>query len=189
MITFEEEENEPARQESWEARTAEMEEPIDLGTGEVIPPGGEPTQEQNGDFGYDRFVTPEFCATLLSMYGNRKARETGHDFWRPDEEEKNLLGETFQPLAAELVRRYLGDSGGIWGPTLLALTIVYMPRILREHRLQEKEKRDREKARRQQNGQEPTPPTSTEESAPSSDLEDAENQSNSSEYQSPFSEV
>jgi hypothetical protein len=95
--------------------------------GEVIPP-----EQAEESFPLESLVTVELCGLLFSLPGSIRAKQTGHEFWKLDDEEKNLLGTASQPLMVYLVRRFLGEGVGMYAATAAALAAVYLPRQMRE---------------------------------------------------------
>lgn len=130
MTTIFEEEPEEESRSRWARETEEVDEPME---GEVIPPGQQ--TEAPGEAGpsiLEKFITEELCGTLFALPGVLQAKRTGHEWWRLEEEEKQLVGEATQPLILHLVQTYLGESIGMYGMALGALAAVYGPRQLRE---------------------------------------------------------
>lgn len=127
------------------------------------------------------------------MPGNLQARRTGHEFWRLENEEKDLLGAASQPVLVYLVRKYLNDGVGMFAGLATALAAVYGPRQLMEMQEQAKEKKN---PKPQQSAADPAPPhpsapmprPSNVTSRPSSVNAAAVSQSSNSEYQGFFNE-
>jgi hypothetical protein len=181
MTTIFDEESDEAAAVRFETETAEVDEAIQ---GEAIPPGGDGTAATADEsIPLESLVTPKLCGLLLSIPGAIRARQTGHEFWQLDEEEKSLLGEASHPLAVFLVRKYLGESIGMFTSTAVALMAVYGPREMREQQL-------KRKARGEEGPQplRPNPPTSQAASPPSSASGDAARASNSDSFSVLFQE-
>jgi hypothetical protein len=172
------EESEADSTARFDQETAEVDSPIEP-EGEVIPPPhGDDTAEDS--FPLEALITPAICGLILSMPGMIQAKRTGHEWWKLDEEEKQLLGEASQPLAVYLVRKYLGEGVGMFAAAAVALTAVYAPRQIREMQ----EARDPASSAQSQ----PTPRSSQGGSRPSSVSEDAGSQSSSGDFSVPFRE-
>lgn len=178
MIAYEDETDEEHR-ERFARETAEVDQPIE--PAEVISPS--PGDDQAAEeFPLESVITVNLCGLLLSLPGAIRARQTGHLWWRLDDDEKQLLGEASQPLAIFLVRKYLGESIGIFTATAIALTAVYAPRQIRE--MQEKDDPKKSKA----SASNPPPPNSPEASQPSSANVDVESPSNNDDWGVRFAE-
>jgi hypothetical protein len=154
--------------------------------GEVIPPP-DPADEES--FPLESLITVDLCGLLFSLPGSIRARQTGHEFWKLDQEEKTLIGTASQPLIVYLVRRWLGEGVGMYAATAAAAAAIYLPRQMREMQEQQAEKRRSTQAagapQSKPNGQ--APPFSAE-SPRSSANGDAENLASSAEWGIPFRE-
>jgi len=137
---------------------------------EIFTPGTEPEPDQT--FPLESFITEEFIAAILSLPGAIMARRTGDEWWRPDDDEAELLGKGGAPAARYLVSKYLNDSSGPFAALGMVLGAVYAPKVMRS---------TIERKRKKRRSAEP-PPTyqPSAESQPSSDYEAAENPTSSS---------
>lgn len=138
--------------------------------GEVIPPGG--TVEEAFNVPLEMFITEEIVAAFFALPGNMMARKTGHEWWRPEEEEKEILGKGCTPGIRYLVAKYLTQGAGPLVGLAAALSVVYGPKVVREQI----------ERRREQESQQPPRQTSPVGSAASSGREEAESPQNSSEW-------
>lgn len=130
----------------FEQETRGVADPVQIPEGEVIPPG---QTEGGGELPIDDFatgfLTDEVVAEIFAMPGAIMARKTDHEWWKPDEEEKCLLGKTIGPGVRYLVQRYLSGAAGPFALMGAGLGIVYGPKALREHMEQKAEKERRSK--------------------------------------------
>jgi hypothetical protein len=185
MSIFDEESEEDSTSR-FDHETAEVDSALEP-EGEVIPPPhGDDSAED--DFPLETLVTAEVCGLLFSIPGAIRARQTGHEFWLLDEEEKKLIGGASQPLMVYLVRKYLGEGVGMFAATAVALTAIYAPRQLREVQESRREKRNPGNTSRESARPAQPPPTSRAASPPSSASEDAGSQSSSGDWGIPFKE-
>jgi hypothetical protein len=187
MTTIFDEESDDASNARFEAETAEVDVPIT----EAPQPGA--AQPDDEGIPLEGLVTPYVCGLLLSIPGAIRAKQTGLEFWRLDEEEINLLGAASQPLFVYLVRKYLGEGVGMFAATAVALAAVYSPRMIQEQQLKRKQRgeggpvypNDPRNKRTSSTGPLPTSPV---ESAPSSGNEAAARASNRDSFSVNFQE-
>lgn len=127
MTTIFDEETEQASDERFERETAGVGQPLETPEGEVIaPPAPEP------EVPLETLITPQLCGLIMSIPGLIRAKQTGHEWWKLDNEEKQLLGEAWQPFAVWAVRKYLGETVGMFTAAAVATVLVYSPRQIRE---------------------------------------------------------
>jgi len=138
---------------------------------EIIPPGAGGEEPDSFDLG--QFITEEFIAAILSLPGNIMARRTGHEWWKPDQDEADLLGKGGAPAARALLAKYIGEQSGPFAALGMAMGVVYAPKLMREQM-----ERKREKEKPTSRDQRPDSRTSAE-SPRSSDSEGAENPTSS----------
>jgi hypothetical protein len=184
MTMIFDEESEQDSVDRFDAETAEVDSPLEP-EGEVIPPMGVPEAED--DFPLESLITPNLCGLLLSIPGAVQARQTGHEFWRLDAEEKELLGSASQPFAVWLVRRYLGEGVGMFAAVGVALAAVYAPRQIREMQERAAEKKAGRRSPPAENSA-PNPRTSPAEYQQSSANGDVGSRWNNEGFSVPFQE-
>lgn len=120
----------------FETETAGIHEPAAAEPiGEVIPPGEEPEEEdEQFVFPVGEFITEELVGGLFAMPGNAMARKTGEEWWRPEQDEVDLLGRGIAPPVRYLVEKWLGKNSGPYAVIAGVLGAVYGPRMVRELR-------------------------------------------------------
>lgn len=144
MTTIFDEETEEESAARFDQETAEVDGRIEP-QGEVISP---PQQDEAEEaFPLESLITVELCGLLFSLPGIVRARQTGHEWWKLDDEEKTILGTASQPLVVYLVRRWLGEGVGMYAATAAALAAIYIPRQMREAQEQAEARRRGESAR------------------------------------------
>ena len=181
MTTIFDEETDEQSASRFDQETAEIDGRLEP-EGEVIPPSDQPIAEDS--FPLESLISIELCGLLFSLPGSIRAKQTGHDWWQLDQEEKTLIGTASQPLVVYLVRRWLGDGVGMYAATAAALAAVYLPRQMREMQ-EQAEKRNAPQGGSKPNGQAHPSPAG---SPPSSVNVDAASRVSSGEWGIPFRE-
>jgi hypothetical protein len=109
--------------------------------GDVLPPGSRAqTEEESTVFPMDAFITEEMVSALFCLPGAMMARKTGHEWWKPSEEEADLLGKASTPAVKYLVQRYLTENSGPFAALGAVLGVVYGPKFLMEMAERKREK-------------------------------------------------